>query len=201
MTSQMRADARANRESLIDAARELFSERGLDVDVREICVHAGVGMGTLYRNFATKDDLIDAVQEQVVEGLRGLLSSGIERPADAGMPELIAMWLAFTEQHGRIGPTLRRRVRSLAGGEEPEWMGALRDRGLATWRNFQASGLARSDVPPEFLQEFFDVILQGYAGMRQRWDAESVGKWLSLILLEGIAGPTERDGARETEPV
>jgi AcrR family transcriptional regulator len=61
--TKLRSDARRNREQLVASARELFAEEGVDVSVEEITHHAGVGMGTLYRHFATKDDLIDAVLE------------------------------------------------------------------------------------------------------------------------------------------
>ena len=58
-----RSDARRNRERLVASARELFAQNGIEVSVEEITHHAGVGMGTLYRHFPTKDELIDAVLE------------------------------------------------------------------------------------------------------------------------------------------
>lgn len=54
----LRADARASRARILDAAHALLRERGLDVEVKEIAERAGVGIGTLYRHFPTKDDLI-----------------------------------------------------------------------------------------------------------------------------------------------
>ncbi|HTP20905.1 MAG TPA: TetR family transcriptional regulator [Solirubrobacteraceae bacterium] len=57
----LRADAERNRRSLLDAAQELFRERGLDVGVAEIAERAGVGRGTLFRNFPSKEDLIAAI--------------------------------------------------------------------------------------------------------------------------------------------
>jgi AcrR family transcriptional regulator len=57
----LRADAERNRRSLLDAAQELFRERGLEVGVAEIAQRAGVGRGTLFRNFPTKQDLIAAI--------------------------------------------------------------------------------------------------------------------------------------------
>ena len=56
-----RADAERNRRRLLDAAAEVFGERGLDVGVAEIAQRAGVGRGTLFRNFPTKEDLIAAI--------------------------------------------------------------------------------------------------------------------------------------------
>jgi AcrR family transcriptional regulator len=57
----LRADAERNRRRLLDAAQELFRERGLDVGVAEIAQRAGVGRGTLFRNFPTKQDLVAAI--------------------------------------------------------------------------------------------------------------------------------------------
>ncbi len=54
----MRADARRNRERILDAARAIFSEHGSEAQMDEIARRAGVGVGTLYRHFPTKDVLI-----------------------------------------------------------------------------------------------------------------------------------------------
>jgi AcrR family transcriptional regulator len=56
-----RADAERNRKRLLDAAQTIFRERGLEVSVAEIAEAAGVGRGTLFRNFASKEDLIAAI--------------------------------------------------------------------------------------------------------------------------------------------
>jgi AcrR family transcriptional regulator len=63
-TKSLRSDARRNRERLVVSARELFASVGVDVPVEEIVRHAGLGMGTLYRHFPTKEDLVDAVLEE-----------------------------------------------------------------------------------------------------------------------------------------
>lgn len=65
----LRADARANRLRLIDAAHEVFRERGLDAEMKTIAERAGVGVGTIYRNFPTKDDLITAIAGQLIEAM------------------------------------------------------------------------------------------------------------------------------------
>src|SRR5580698_4119479 len=81
----LRADAERNRRRLLDAAYEMFSERGLDVGVGEIAARAGVGRGTLFRNFASKEDLIAAiVSERMGEATatgRALL--GADDPGEA----------------------------------------------------------------------------------------------------------------------
>jgi AcrR family transcriptional regulator len=57
----LRADAERNRRRLLDAATAIFCERGLDVGVGEIAERAGVGRGTLFRNFPSKEHLIAAI--------------------------------------------------------------------------------------------------------------------------------------------
>ncbi|WP_425428653.1 TetR/AcrR family transcriptional regulator [Streptomyces yerevanensis] len=59
-TRGMRADARRNRERLLDAAVRAFSERGLDASLEAIARDAGVGIGTLYRHFPTREALVEA---------------------------------------------------------------------------------------------------------------------------------------------
>jgi AcrR family transcriptional regulator len=81
----LRADAERNRRRVVDAAEALFSERGLDVGVAEIAERAGVGRGTLFRNFPSKDDLIAAiVVERMGEAVdRGRTLLGAPDPGEA----------------------------------------------------------------------------------------------------------------------
>ncbi|WP_430336189.1 TetR/AcrR family transcriptional regulator [Rhodococcus sp. ACT016] len=68
MTSRpLRKDSARKREQIIDAARELFSERGLGVGLNEIACQAGVGVGTVYRHFPDKEQLLDVLYEQRLE--------------------------------------------------------------------------------------------------------------------------------------
>jgi AcrR family transcriptional regulator len=62
-----RVDAQRNRARLVAAALTLLARDGADVPVREIAREAGVGVGTLYRHFPTRDDLIDAVLEETFQ--------------------------------------------------------------------------------------------------------------------------------------
>jgi AcrR family transcriptional regulator len=80
-----RADAERNRRRLIEAATEMFCERGLDVGVAEIAHQAGVGRGTLFRNFPTKEHLIAAiVVERINESTaRGRAALEAEDPGEA----------------------------------------------------------------------------------------------------------------------
>src|ERR1700733_8237748 len=70
---RLRADAERNRRRLLDAATEIFCERGLEVGVGEIAQHAGVGRATLFRNFPSKEHLIAAI---VVERMRESINQG-----------------------------------------------------------------------------------------------------------------------------
>ncbi|CAM3812389.1 TetR/AcrR family transcriptional regulator [Kibdelosporangium persicum] len=64
-----RADARRNEKALLDAAADVFVTSGVDAPVRDIAAKAGVGMGTIYRHFPTRADLIVAVYRHQVEAL------------------------------------------------------------------------------------------------------------------------------------
>ena len=74
MTSPVRArraDAVRNEHRVLEAAREVFAERGLSAGVEEVAARAGVGKATIYRSWATKDDLVAAVVGSRVEWFTG----------------------------------------------------------------------------------------------------------------------------------
>ncbi|MDV7241131.1 MULTISPECIES: TetR/AcrR family transcriptional regulator [Rhodococcus] len=56
-----RKDAARNRARLLEAAEQLFASEGLDVTLKDVALRAGVGVGTVYRHFPTKDDLLDEI--------------------------------------------------------------------------------------------------------------------------------------------
>jgi AcrR family transcriptional regulator len=64
---KVRADARRNEDAVLEAAKEVFKSTGVDAPVREIAARAGVGVGTLYRRFPTRSDLIAAVFRREVD--------------------------------------------------------------------------------------------------------------------------------------
>jgi len=141
-TKTLRSDARRNRQRLVASARELFAAAGVDVSVEEITHHAGVGMGTLYRHFPTKEELIDAVLEDAFAelvhlaeraaaaddawaGFTGFLEQALAlHAANRGLKDVFA-----TRAHGRkragamrasMQPLLRRLI------ERAQEQGALR---------------------------------------------------------------------------
>jgi AcrR family transcriptional regulator len=69
LTRPKRADARRNHDRLVAAARELFAERGTSAPLEDVAERAGVGIGTLYRNFPTRQALLEAVYIDEVEAM------------------------------------------------------------------------------------------------------------------------------------
>ncbi len=65
----LRADAERNRLRILEAATELFASRGLEITLDDVADHAGVGVGTVYRRFASKSELIDGVFEHHMDNL------------------------------------------------------------------------------------------------------------------------------------
>lgn len=65
----MRADAQRNRDKLVEVARQVFRDKGYDAPLDEIAKKAGVGPGTLYRHFPTRDALLDAVMQAWVDSV------------------------------------------------------------------------------------------------------------------------------------
>jgi AcrR family transcriptional regulator len=79
-----RADARRNFDALLAAAREAFNRDGIDVPLEDIARAAGVGIGTLYRNFPTRSDLVEAVYvSEIEELLQAARDAGDREPWDA----------------------------------------------------------------------------------------------------------------------
>ncbi|WP_407442286.1 TetR/AcrR family transcriptional regulator [Rhodococcus sp. (in: high G+C Gram-positive bacteria)] len=142
-TRVLRADAARNRDLLLRAAEELFAERGLDVGVADIAAHAGVGKGTLFRHFASKDELIAAVVQLHIEALdevgRGLLDA-----PDAGDALFRFLAIAAERQQERDLSFL------LPASETFAEIAALRDRLFDTIGRLvaraQSEGAVRPDV-------------------------------------------------------
>jgi AcrR family transcriptional regulator len=79
-TRVLRKDAALNRERLLAAASELFAEHGLDITLNDIAHHAGVGVGTAYRRFANKDEVIDALFEQRLQDVAAVATEALNDP-------------------------------------------------------------------------------------------------------------------------
>ncbi|MFI6510905.1 TetR/AcrR family transcriptional regulator [Streptosporangium sp. NPDC050855] len=96
-TRPLRADAARNRELLLAAAADEFAERGMDASVADIARRAGVGKGTVFRHFASKDDLIAAI---VLDRIDALTTVG-ERLLDAADPGAALLEFLTAAAHQR----------------------------------------------------------------------------------------------------
>ncbi|HXT35650.1 MAG TPA: TetR/AcrR family transcriptional regulator [Chloroflexota bacterium] len=85
VTHSRRADAVANHARILEAASLVLVERGLDMEMDEVALRAGVGVGTLYRHFANRDAMVQAILAQTFEGLLTHLraAAAIEDPSAA----------------------------------------------------------------------------------------------------------------------
>src|SRR5437868_2401711 len=84
-TRKPRADSQRNRDQLLAAAKAAFTESGADVALEAIARKAGVGIGTLYRHFATRESLLAAVYRREVDQLAGAVEPllAAHRPVEA----------------------------------------------------------------------------------------------------------------------
>lgn len=85
-----RADARQNVDALIEAAKGVFAEAGVDAPVRAIAERAGVGVGTLYRHFPLRSDLISAVFRHEIDACA---EAAVEIEATAPPGEALDRWI------------------------------------------------------------------------------------------------------------
>jgi AcrR family transcriptional regulator len=81
----MRADARRNRERVLESARQCFAEHGLNAQMEDLAKGAGVGVGTVYRHFPTKEALVDALVDDYFATLaaRARAASEVDDPWEA----------------------------------------------------------------------------------------------------------------------
>jgi AcrR family transcriptional regulator len=145
----LRADARRNRDELLEVARRVIAEEGVDASLRDIARRAGVGIGTLYRHFPTREALLAAIIDDGIRrmGIRAAELSAAEPPGAA-----LDIWL--TDLAGRIGP-----YRGLAGSMvqavaverdgDPVLRAActdILDAGCGLLARAQAAGAVRADL-------------------------------------------------------
>jgi AcrR family transcriptional regulator len=142
----MRADARRNYELLVEAARKVFAEQGSGASMEAIARQAGVGVGTLYRHFPKRIDVVEAVWRDDVDVLVG--------SADGGLSELepwaaLEAWLRAYVEYGRVKRVFFNELQE-AFEKNPDRKVAARDRIFAAADNVlsraQEAGVARTDI-------------------------------------------------------
>jgi len=139
----LRADARRNRERVLAAAAELFAEEGCKVQIEQVAHRAGVGVGTVCRNFATKADLVDAV---VTEGCQSLLdecrTALDEADAGAALRRFFVRMAAFQGTHRALAEEMSAQVPPSAVPVKR----ALHEAVAALMAKAQEAGAVRSDI-------------------------------------------------------
>src|SRR4051794_7329513 len=178
----LRKDAERNRQRILEAARELFAERGLGVTLNDVAHHAGVGVGTVYRRFPDKELLIDTLfQEQLDEWAR-IYEEGLEDPDpwyavvstheralelwahNRGLKEILLgsphASARATQQRAQLHPLAARLIeRAQAAGEvRPD--ATTQDFGVAMLMVGQVMDAAE-DVDPELWRRYLRIALQG----------------------------------------
>ncbi len=187
----LRSDAAANRDRLMEAARSVFVERGFDAEMKEIAERAGVGVGTIYRNFATKDDLVTAMLAGCLADSMVAVQVALRLPDPR--ERILALLAAGWEAAERFGPLIRamsghapdpiaahENVKRLAGHEnlkENELLhhsaglvGAL----VQAFEDARTAGVVRREIDPLFLAHYMVSQFQAYLGLRQVHPAELV---------------------------
>ncbi len=92
----LRADARRNREKVVAAASAAFVESGLEAQMDDIARRAGVGVGTVYRHFPTKEALVEALAERYFQRVASTIEAAVEEEGDAWEVFTGAIWRTAT---------------------------------------------------------------------------------------------------------
>ena len=175
----LRADARRNRNRVLAAARAAFGAEGSDVSLDEIARRAGVGPGTVYRHFATKEALFEAV---VFDRISELMQEARILSDD---PDPGYAFSTFVERLGREGARKRDLVETLASHGVQLQLGgapivqALTDVLAELLRRAQSAGAVRTDIDVDDVL----VLLTGvaYAICHSRADDERTRQLLAIM--------------------
>jgi AcrR family transcriptional regulator len=177
----LRADARRNRARVLEAAETVFAAKGTGASTEEVAREAGVGIGTVFRHFPTKEALLEAVfaarLERLAEDARALAAA--EDPGAAlfnlftRMVQESATKQALADALAAAGVDVRQQV-ATAGGQE--LLGAL---GVLLTRA-QEAGAVRSDLRPADLIAL--LVGTSKAAEHTGWDPETHARTLRVVL-------------------
>lgn len=174
-----RADARRNYDKLVGAAREAFAEEGSDATLEEISKRAGVGIGTLYRHFPRREDLLEATYLGGVEEI----SAAAAEYADLAPWEALTGWLGEFVSFAATKRALVEEMFAYLDRDAPVFKGcrsAIYGAGEPLLQRAQAAGEVRDDV------DISDVtkMISGIAGL-PRTEPEQIER-LVAIALDGL---------------
>jgi AcrR family transcriptional regulator len=179
----MRADARRNYERLVAAAKEEFAEHGGGASMEAIARRAGVGVGTLYRHFAKRLDVVEAVYRTDVDELIAAAEESLTEP-DAW--EGLQSWLHAFLRYAQTKRTLLSELRE-AWEANPSLKCATRDRIDAAVESVfgraQRAGVVRSDVDGSEVMQLISPLCT-----TSTLNAEQAERLLAMIL-DGLRRP------------
>ena len=174
---RQRADARRNRDAVLAAAKSAFAEHGPDASLDEVARRAGVGIGTVYRNFPTRQALLEAVMGDRLEGLRRqgeeLLRSS---SPGAALTEFLRAQLEHSGDCRGLAASVM--ISALDRGEgEPTYCEALQQTGAALLARAQDAGEIRRDTDIDDLVRMVNAI-----GMATEESPERAGRLFALMM-------------------
>lgn len=185
----LRRDAERNRQRILKAASEVFTERGLDVSLDEVARHAGVGVGTVYRRFRTKEELVEALFVDRIEEVAALAEEAAQA-ADPWSGLACFMEQAARKLAGDVG--LRQMMMFATYGGDRVWYARQRNQPLVTRlvERAQAAGQLRTDLRPTDIP-FIVFVLTDAAQFAKQTNPEIWRRYLTLVL-DGLR--PEREG-------
>jgi AcrR family transcriptional regulator len=141
---RLRADAQRNRDALLATARAVFARLGTDVPLEVVAQEAGVGRGTLYRHFPSREHLLAAIMRDNATVLEEKARELIEAPE---LPDGLPDWLRLYDRFATEFPGMSAHVGGLAD-ESPVagTCGPMKDSFARLWDRAQREGRARRDV-------------------------------------------------------
>ncbi len=179
----MRADARRNYERLVDAARKVFADQGGGASMEAIAKQAGVGVGTLYRHFPKRIDVVEAVYRDDVDVLVGSVERGL---IELDPWSALEAWLHAYVDYGRSKRTFLNELHE-AFEKNPDLKPESRDRIWAACNQVlaraQAAGLARTDIDGQDLMQLVSPMC-----MNSTLSAEQGDRLLAMVL-DGLRPP------------
>jgi AcrR family transcriptional regulator len=116
-----RKDAVENRERLLSGAEAYFAERGIDAPLHGLASQVGVGIGTLYRNFSSQEELIRALYDRCIARFDSIVAAALAKPTGwEGVVELLTLWGTDHLAHPEAPAIMRRQAAS-----DPEYRPAM----------------------------------------------------------------------------
>jgi AcrR family transcriptional regulator len=177
-----RADARRNRDSLLEAAKAAFAEVGAEASLDEIARRAGVGIGTLYRHFPTRDAVVEAVYRREVQQLADAAPRLVETlpPAEA-LRAWMRLFIDYIAAKKVIAPALKS---SVGGGSAVYADSSVRINEAMALLVERAR--ARGDIRPNADSADLLRALVGFAYVNSAPDWEASARRLIDLLIDGL---------------